>query len=205
MFYNGYRSILALLPIALAVFLGCAPARGGSSATKSPPSQAGRVYDLAGHATDPFKNPEAKALVFVFVGAECPISNRYAPELNRLQARFAPLKIQFWLVYPDPAITPENAKKHMAEYSYQFGGLRDPDHALVKRSGATTTPEAAVFSMDGGLIYRGRINDRFPALGAARAAPTKNDLEDALHAFLDGKPAPSKFTTPVGCLIGALP
>jgi hypothetical protein len=41
--------------------------------------------------------------VLVFVRTDCPISNRYAPELRRLQDRFAPRGMAFWLVYPDPA------------------------------------------------------------------------------------------------------
>ena len=55
------------------------------------------VHDLAGQPVDPLANQHARAIVFVFLSADCPISNRYAPELRRLQEKFAPLGVRFWL------------------------------------------------------------------------------------------------------------
>jgi hypothetical protein len=80
---------------------------------------------------------------------------------------------------------------------------RDPDHALVKRAGVTVTPEAAVYS-GGRLVYRGRIDDRYAALGKARPEPTRRDLAAALEAALAGRPAPAKITRAVGCTISGL-
>src|SRR5262245_62043492 len=40
--------------------------------------------DLEGHRIHPFQADDAKAIVFLFVNADCPISNRYAPEVRRL-------------------------------------------------------------------------------------------------------------------------
>src|SRR5271170_2161137 len=59
------------------------------------------ALDMAGKPRDPFAEP-VQARVFIFVRTDCPITNRYAPELQRLSHAFAPDAVQFWLVYPDP-------------------------------------------------------------------------------------------------------
>ncbi|HZA35181.1 MAG TPA: hypothetical protein VE505_09650, partial [Vicinamibacterales bacterium] len=58
------------------------------------------VTDLHGRAVRPFASgPDAaKALVLVFMRSDCPISNRYAPELERLQRQAAAAAIEFWMV-----------------------------------------------------------------------------------------------------------
>ena len=38
--------------------------------------------------------------MLVFLASDCPISNRYLPELKRLDAEFAKQNVAFWLIYP---------------------------------------------------------------------------------------------------------
>jgi hypothetical protein len=71
----------------------------------------------------------------------------------------------------------------------------------VKRVGATITPEAAVYDSRGRLIYRGRIDDRYSAVGVERATATRHDLQDAIAAAVAGKPVTPRFTQAVGCYI----
>jgi hypothetical protein len=70
----------------------------------------------------------------------------------------------------------------------------------VKFTGATVTPEAAVYA-GGRIVYRGRIDDRYVDLGRERLEPTVHDLADALAAVVSGKPVPNPVTQPVGCFI----
>jgi hypothetical protein len=197
------RASLALLLLMAAVFCDCGCDR---SAVRERISNL-TLSDLSDHPLNPFAETKARTLVFVFVAVDCPISNRYAPELKRLHARFGAGRdgMQFWLVYPDAGTTSENAKRHLADYDYTFGGLRDPKHALVKLSGATVTPEAAVFTREGHLLYCGRIDDRFPSLGTSLVAPTQHDLADALAAIADGRPVRRPSKSAVGCSIGDAP
>ena len=160
------------------------------------------LLDLAGRPVDPFDDG-ARASVFVFVRSDCPISNRYAPELRRLYERFSPERIAFWLVYPDPAETPELIRTHIEEYAYPFTPLRDPRQTLVRATGAEITPEAAVFS-NGEMVYRGRIDDLYVSFGKRRAAPTTRDLAQALKAIVDGTAIAEPRTQAVGCFIPAL-
>src|SRR5205809_4741266 len=59
------------------------------------------ALDLAGHSVDPLNQVTNKAVVLIFVSCECPISNRYAPELRRLNAKFGARGMKFCLVYPN--------------------------------------------------------------------------------------------------------
>ena len=66
--------------------------------------------------------------------------------------------------------------------------LLDPKRDLIVAAGATVSPEAAIFSAKGALLYRGRIDDRAFAPGKHRAEPHERDLRAALDAILAGKP-----------------
>src|ERR1700730_2192216 len=92
------------------------------------------VVDLEGRHIDPLGNPGARAVVLIFARTDCPISNRYAPEVRRLHALFAPTAVTFWLVYPDGKEPVDAIRRHVKEFDYQCGVLRDPQHALVKTS-----------------------------------------------------------------------
>jgi hypothetical protein len=154
------------------------------------------AVDVAGRAVHLF--PSAQPVALVFVRTDCPISNRYAPELLRLERLYSP-QVVFYLVYPDAAETAEAIRRHMADYGYEWTALRDPGHALVKLAGATATPEAAVFTARGVLVYHGRIDNRYIDLGRAMAAPTRRDLEEALKAVRAGRPVEVGSTRPIGC------
>ena len=142
-----------------------------------------------------------RAVVLLFIARDCPISNAYAPEIKRIIARYSPQKITFQLVYPDPDTTLAAAKQHAQEYGYSCPIILDPKHRLVRKAGATVTPEAAVFAPEGKLLYRGRIDDLFVTFGQRRFAATKHDLRDALEAVLSGKPVAAPRTTAIGCFL----
>jgi hypothetical protein len=154
------------------------------------------TLDLSGNARDPFAGP-ARARVFLFIRTDCPISNRYAPELRRLAGEFQ--DVDFWTVYPDPSESSDKIRTHMMDYSFPGQVLRDPKHELVKRAHVTTAPEAAVFDADGKLKYHGRIDDLYVNPGVSRPAARAHDLEDAINAVLDGKPLKLAETHAIGC------
>lgn len=159
---------------------------------------------LWGAQLDPFEDAHAKAVVLVFVRTDCPISNRYAPELQRLSGEFSSRGVTFWIVYPDPGETLESAGKHAREYGLPGSVLLDPLHTFVKLAQARVTPEAAVFAPGKRLVYHGRIDDLYVSFGKARYAATTHDVAAALQAVLDGKPLPRATAPAVGCAIADL-
>jgi len=160
-----------------------------------------RVLDLENRRIDPFQaSVGAKAVVFLFTATDCPISNRYAPEIQRVYQAYADKGVTFFLVYPNPADTPALIREHVKSFGYKAQPLRDPKHDLARFTGATITPEAAVYA-GGRLVYRGRIDDRYVELGLERPTATTHDLADAIAAAVAGKPVPHATTQAVGCFI----
>jgi hypothetical protein len=162
-----------------------------------------RVEYLDRGESDPLEMPAGvKAIVFLFTSTECPISNRYAPDVRKLATKFAPQGVLFRLVYPDPADTRDAIREHMSAFAYAGATqvIRDPRHALVNFTAVTVTPEAAVYA-NGRIVYHGRIDDRYVDLGLERPAPTVHDLDDALTAVLAGRPVEHPVTQAVGCYI----
>jgi hypothetical protein len=111
------------------------------------------LTDLDGR---PVAAEAAPAIVFLFTSVECPISNRYAPVVQRLHAEYAAKGVAFWLVYPNPSDKPDAIREHLKAFSYPAHALRDPGHALVKLTGVQVTPETAVFDRQRSLAYHGR-------------------------------------------------
>lgn len=145
--------------------------------------------DLNGSPANPFDG-EDKVTVLVFVGCDCPISNRYVPTLRAMRERYSGQSVRFWFVYPDPDVSTEQIKQHLAEYAPEIPALRDPSHNLVQAASVTTIPEAAVFVRHNrqlALAYHGSIDDQFVDFGVARARATKNHLGDVIELILAGR------------------
>lgn len=161
-----------------------------------------QVRDMSNRTVDPFQGSKnTKGTVLIFVSVDCPVSNRYAPEIRRLYSGYASNGIRFWLVYPNPSDSRAAIGAHLREFGYPPIALRDLSRTLISLAKPTVTPEAAVFDSKGELVYRGRIDDRFVELGRERPAPTRHDLEEALTAVLAGKRVSPATTQAFGCFI----
>jgi hypothetical protein len=199
--------------LVLVVAAGCkdrSPADGSLDTMRLTPSSIGRVTDMDGQSVNPFKVEHGlagvtKAHVFIFASTECPISNRYAPEVRRLHQVFAPKGIVFWVVYPNRDESPEAIRRHFREFEYPCPALLDPELALVGKAMVRVTPEAAVFGAGEQLLYHGRIDNRFAGFGKERPAPTERELETILAAIVEGRKIPPGLSDPsrlaVGCSI----
>jgi hypothetical protein len=202
-FFRSSAALSSLLVLVVASASGCRTGAGllkpVHSATDKNPLP---LTDLNGNAVDPFANSQTN--VFIFVLTDCPVSNRYAPELNRLREKFEPRGAHFWLVYPGADTTPDEIQNHLRAYRLSLAPLRDPKHTLVRLAQARTTPEAAVFIPGPRLVYHGRIDNRFTAPGKERPAPTIRDLETILEKLPDRIPTQSAGEPAVGCYISPL-
>lgn len=159
--------------------------------------------DLDGRAVNPLSADSGKVTVLVFLRRDCPVSSRYAPEIQQISKQFAD-SARFWLVYPDKNETAQSIRKYLADYGYHLPALRDPERALVQLSRVQITPEVAVFDREHRLVYDGRIDDWYVDLSRARPAPTTHELEDAIKAALAGKAVARSEVRGVGCYISDL-
>ena len=202
---SGRRSLRAVLAGAAActAVAGLAVVSASRSGELRPTALAVAVSVPGLDGTDvrplaPAAGVEANVLLFVMT--DCPISNRYAPEVRRLHDEFAGA-VRFWMVYVDAHRPPDELREHRASFGYPFAALRDVDGALAALAGATVTPEAAVFDAARRLVYRGRIDDRYVSFGVARRAPRTRDLHDRLRRLAAGESLAFSQTQAVGCYI----
>jgi hypothetical protein len=185
-------SALAPVRLALAAMLILVAAAGSAAQPL--------VIGLDGAPVAPL-GADARATVLLFTAVDCPISNRYAPEVRRLAARYAASGVRIWLVYANRDESPAAARTHATAFDYGLPVALDPGGVLADRAGATVTPQVAVFDRAGGLAYLGRIDDRYLDFGVDRPVPTTHDLADALAAVTAGRPVPVARTRAVGCAI----
>jgi hypothetical protein len=160
--------------------------------------------DLRGRPVRELAGPGIRAVVLIFAASDCPISNRYVPEIARLNHEFSAQGVRFWWVFPNPTDTASIVAHHEKEFSIAENTLLDRRQTLVRRSHATITPEAVVFKVEGGALreaYLGRIDDRYVSLGQERPQAQHHDLELAIAAVLTGKPIPQPAGPPIGCSI----
>ncbi|HEY2435261.1 MAG TPA: hypothetical protein VGI12_21500 [Vicinamibacterales bacterium] len=145
--------------------------------------------------------PSGTANVLVFTATDCPVSNGYAPEIQRICAAYRGRGVQCLLIYEDPGVAPAGVRAHLREYGYGDLPAAVDDGTLAARVGATITPEVAVIDKAGATRYRGRIDNQYAALGRPRRVVTLHDLAGALEALLSDRTIGAPVTQPIGCYI----
>lgn len=193
-----HRPVLLLACVLLVVAPDGAPAAPASPASLATLT----VRDDQGAAVRPFAGAGEPQL-FLFLLHDCPAANAYAPEINRIVAAYP--RVRTRVVYVESDLTPATARAHARDYRLTCGILLDPEQRLARVAGVTISPEAALFSAGGELLYRGRIDDRVAEPGKRRPEPTRRDLRLALDAVLAGKPVPEPRTRAIGCYLPELP
>jgi hypothetical protein len=165
------------------------------------------IRGLDGRTLTPFQ-PAGTANAIFFVATDCPISNSYAPEIQRVCREYAPRGVACALMYEDvdtsaSGVAVEQAvRKHLQEYRYDGipAGV-DRTRAIAREAKAAVTPQVVVVDRAGTIRYRGRIDNFYAALGKPRQQVTEHDLQDALDAILAGRPVPKAETKALGCYI----
>lgn len=166
------------------------------------PSTTGSGISAAFHAQ--LVAPGVRVAVFFFATTDCPISNRYVPEIERLDHKYSSHGVRIWWVYPDSTDDAAAIARHRKDFSITGAEFPDDPQEAVELAHARITPEAAVFVVNGGQlreVYHGRVDDRYIAIGQERPQATRHELEMAIEAALNGETAPEPGGPPVGCAI----
>ena len=202
---SGMAMCVAALGVAVAVGACDRPKPQAIVVPVAHPTGGVELKDVDGVARRPLDVNGASGAVVLFIANDCPISNSYAPEINRICAQYGgegPGKFRFYLVHVDQDFRPEDAKAHAIAYDYTCAVLMDGQRVLCKKLGATVTPEAFVIGEGGAVLYKGRIDDKWVGYMKSRAEPTARDLRAALEAVRTGRAVPTMEAEAVGCPIG---
>lgn len=170
-----------------------------SEPTQTIPLSTIRGISLTGEICRPGQNEGVQAVGLVFLSSECPISNQFIPELNRIHAQTKSAAVEFYGVISDRTVTRRAAADFAKEYGIEFPVLFDASGTLALECQPTHVPEAFVLDPIGNVRYRGRINDQFTEDLRRRQNVQSHDLLDALTAIANGSSPTEPRTTPVGC------
>ncbi len=159
------------------------------------------LRDTQGAAHAPAEWAGKKAVLLYFITVDCPVGNSYVPEMNRLREAYAARGVAFYAVQADPSVEEAAVAKYARDYRYSFPVLLDPAQVLVRHVNATVTPQAAVLSPEGRLLYLGPVDNRVEDFGKQRPQATQTYVRDALDAVLSGKPVNVASHKSIGCAI----
>jgi hypothetical protein len=141
-----------------------------------------------------------KAVVLVFVGADCPVSNLYVPGLIELEKLYRSQDVIFLAVYPNEPEDVDQISGHAADRDVPFLVVKDYGQKLADAIGVTRVPTVAVLDSDLKLKYRGRVDDQY-GVAAKRPKATRADLAEALVEVVAGKAVTTPETNADGCLL----
>jgi thiol-disulfide isomerase/thioredoxin/mono/diheme cytochrome c family protein len=142
----------------------------------------------------------ARAVVVLFLGTECPINNGYMPTLAALHKKYGTRGVVFVAVNSNQQDDAAAIARHARDFGIPFPVLKDDGAAVADHFRAERVPEA--FVLDGSLTarYRGRIDDQF-SQGVRRPKATRDDLAEAIDDVLAGKAVARPVTAVAGCPI----
>src|ERR1700722_454577 len=95
------------------------------------------AVDLDGRPVTQLAPPGSRAVVLFFAASDCPVSNRYIPEIQRLATQFEPSGVRLWFVYPNPGDTAKVVRAHNREFSITTNTLLDNKQSLTQMAHAT--------------------------------------------------------------------
>jgi peroxiredoxin len=198
------RLLILLVPAACAALFF---AQVGRTEDKPPANLGKKVADFT--LTDPRDQSrvslsqfrDKKAVVVVFLGTECPISNAFLPRLAELHEEYAPRGVQFLGINSNVQDTAERIAEHARKNAVPFPVLKDDGSRVADDFEAVRLSEAFVLDAGAKIRYRGRIDDQF-GVNYRRPKPTRRDLAEALGAVLAGKEVAQPTAPAAGCRIG---
>lgn len=152
----------------------------------------------------PGQSNGCRAVVVVFLGTQCPISNAAIPGLNQLAVECRQRNVEFFGVISWRSVSRREALQHSDDYDIGFPVVLDTTGELRERLGATHSPHAFVLTPLGETVYSGAIDDQFPSVGRKKLQAGSYYLRDAIAAVLTGHPVDPARTEPVGCRLESL-
>ena len=161
-------------------------------------------FTLSNHSGQKFsleEHRDAKAIVVVFVGGECPLVQQYLPRVAEISRQFENKGVVVLCIDSNVQDSPSEMAAFARKVNISVPILMDPEARIADAFGARRTPEVFVLDQQRVVRYRGRIDDQFE-IGVQRPRPTRSDLISAIQEVLEGKTVSVPETRVIGCIIG---
>jgi hypothetical protein len=155
--------------------------------------------NMMGHEL--YRLADAKAIVIVTQGNNCPISRSLAPALRALKAKYAGQGVEFLMLNSNLQDGRQDILDEAKEFGYDIPILMDTNQLVGEQLGVTRTAEFFVIDpKTWKVVYRGPLDDRLD-YGTQKAVATHTWAADAIEAQLAGRQALAAGKPSPGCLI----
>lgn len=156
---------------------------------------AGKSFTMTDHLGE-------KGLLIAFICNHCPyvvaVAERLAADTRDLMAEGINVLAVMSNDYRNYAAdSPANMVKFSEKYGFEFPYLVDEDQSVGKAYGAVCTPDFFGFNKDGGLQYRGRLDDARMNDDPSRT----RELVSAMRMIAETGKGPRTQTPSMGCSI----
>jgi len=148
-----------------------------------------------------------KGTIVLFACNHCPFVVMLAKEFGELAKKYAAQGIGTVVISANdvenyPQDSPEKMVAFAQESGWDFPYLYDETQEVAKAYSAACTPDFFLFDGDLKLTYAGQFDSERPAkYGGSGAAPTGEDLENAIQALLNGAAPLAEQKPSIGCNI----
>jgi len=140
----------------------------------------------------------SKPNIYFFLNAECPICLKYQGSFKEINKQYAD-SFNIYFVFPGEL----ERKIAIAFCAYDSINknmiILDNNFSKTRFAKAVITPQAVIVK-NNKILYSGKIDDRFMALGSEKKSSI-NYVKNALNSLLKNEPIAIKETEPIGCLI----
>ncbi len=155
----------------------------------------GKAYSLA-------DSPGEKGLLIAFICNHCPYVVAIADRLAQDTATLMEEGVNVLAVMSNdyravPADSPANMTRFAARHGFVFPYLVDEDQSVGRAYGAVCTPDFFGFDRQGGLQYRGRLDDA-KMRDATNRTP---ELLNAMRGIAETGHGPAEQYPSMGCSI----
>lgn len=143
--------------------------------------------------------------VYFFLLEDCKISQAYVTRIKEISMQYQSDSIVFVGLFPNPVSTAETVQRFQRKYKLPFKCTETGALQKAREFDVRVTPEVVVYDeRKAELLYQGRIDNMFEAIGQRRRVVTTSELADALLAIQRNEAIPFVRTEAVGCLLPKL-
>ncbi|MBK6545101.1 MAG: hypothetical protein WAS55_04940 [Saprospiraceae bacterium] len=143
--------------------------------------------------------------VYFFLLEDCKISKAYIPEIRKLIKEFECDSIHFKAYFPNPSSEQTLVNEFVRIYKPGMDCMLDAQQLMAKKFDITVMPEVVVYAeKTDKIIYQGRIDNLFAAIGKRRSKATEHDLRDCLLKIQKAETILPRKTEAFGCYLTRL-
>jgi hypothetical protein len=148
-----------------------------------------------------FLDDSCKKLVLISLSEVCMLSQYYAQEFENISLKWKKKGFRFVGIFSNAFSDSVAIDSFSKEYRIGFPLFRDEGGKLAQKFRIQINPEILVLDSRFQILYRGKMDDFYVAIGRHKTRKTESPLEEALKQISQGQAVSNPKTQAIGCKI----